>query len=65
MKARTPETFTEVQEYTMTWHFLDADDDFADVQAGDLQAHLVKVSASAGVEVSLDIKRVEVRARRP
>jgi len=60
-EARTPETFTEVQENTMTWHFSDADDDFADVQAGDLQAHLVKVSGHAPVEVALDIERVEVR----
>ena len=45
----------------MTWHFQSADDDFAEVQAGDLQAHLVKVSGHAPVEVSLDMKRVEVR----
>jgi len=60
-EARTPETFTEVQEYTMTWHFQSADEEFAEVQAGDLQAHLVKVSGHAPVEVSLDMKRVEVR----
>lgn len=29
----------------MTWHFQSADEEFAEVQAGDLQAHLVKVSA--------------------
>jgi trehalose-phosphatase len=60
-EARTPEAFTEVQEYTMTWHFQDSDEDFAEVQAGDLQAHLVKVSGHVPVEVSLDVKRVEVR----
>ena len=77
-EERTPDTFTEVQEHTITWHFSDAteldesDDDesddeqeeernFAEVQAGDLQAHLVKVSNTAPVEVSLDMRRVEVR----
>ena len=60
-EARTPDSFTEVQEYTMTWHFQSADEEFAEVQAGDLQAHLVKVSGHAPVEVSLDMKRVEVR----
>ena len=61
-EARTPEAFTEVQEYTMTWHFQSCtDEEFAEVQAGDLQAHLVKVSGHAPVEVSLDMKRVEVR----
>jgi len=66
-EARTPDAFTEVQEYTMTWHYQAAanaeslDEEFAEVQAGDLQAHLVKVSGHAPVEVSLDMKRVEVR----
>ena len=60
-EARTPDSFTEVQEYTMTWHFQSADEEFVEVQAGDLQAHLVKVSGHAPVEVSLDMKRVEVR----
>ena len=31
------------------------------MQAGDLQAHLVKVCGNAPVEVGLDMKRVEVR----
>lgn len=31
-EARTPDTLTEVQEHTITWHFQDADDEFADVQ---------------------------------
>ena len=31
------------------------------IQAGDLQAHLVKVCGNAPVEVGLDMKRVEVR----
>ena len=33
------------------------------MQAGDLQAHLVKVCGNAPVEVGLDMKRVEVRPR--
>ena len=91
----------------MTWHFQEADEDFAEIQAGgtlqptapslqptarslqptaprlqpvasslqphrtqpctlciqagDLQAHLVKVCGNAPVEVGLDMKRVEVR----
>lgn len=60
-ETRTPDTLTEVQEHTMTWHFQEADEDFAEIQAGDLQAHLVKVCGNAPVEVGLDMKRVEVR----
>ena len=30
-EARTSESFTEVQEYTMTWHFQSADEEFAEV----------------------------------
>jgi len=60
-EARTPDTFTEVQEHTITWHYQESNDDFAEVQAGDLQAHLTKVSGNAPVEVGLDMKRVEVR----
>ena len=33
-EERTPDTFTEVQEHTMTWHYREADDEFADVQVG-------------------------------
>ena len=40
-EARTPDTFTEVQEHTMTWHFQQADD-FAEVQAGNLQARATR-----------------------
>ena len=36
-EARTPDTFTEVHEHTMTWHFQSADEEFAEVQANDLQ----------------------------
>ena len=50
MQARTPETLTEVQEHTITWHYCDAADEFADVQAVALQSHLVKVSGNAPVE---------------
>ena len=32
-EARTPEAFTEVQEFTMTWHFQESDEEFAEVQA--------------------------------
>jgi len=60
-EARTPGTVTEMQEYTMTWHFNVDNDDFAEVQAGNLQTHLTKVSGRAPVEVGLDMKRVEVR----
>ena len=65
-ETRTPDTLTEVQEHTMTWHFQEAAEseereDFVEMQAGDLQAHLDQVAASAPVEVGLDMKRVEVR----
>ena len=45
-EERTPDTFTEVQEYSMTWHFHDADDDFGEIQAGDLQV-LISLHISA------------------
>ena len=32
-ETRTPDTLTEVQEHTMTWHFQEADEDFAEIQA--------------------------------
>ena len=58
-EARTPETLTEVQEYTMTFHF--GENDFAEVQAGDLFDHLVKIADKDPVLVDLDKARVEVR----
>jgi len=58
---RTPGSMTETQEHSITWHYREADEDFGEVQASDLLAHLDKVLGNQPVEVSLDSKMVQVR----
>lgn len=60
-EERTPGTLVELQEWSITWHYGKADEDFGEVQAGDLQTHVEKVLANSPVEVLLGTKRVEVR----
>ena len=33
-------TVTETQEHSITWHYREADEDFGEIQASDLQMHL-------------------------
>jgi len=60
-EERTPGTLTEVQERSIVWHYGQADDEFGEIQAGDLQTHLEKVLANEPVEVISGSRRVEVR----
>jgi len=60
-EERTPGSVTETQEHTITWHYQNADEDFGEIQASDLQMHLEKVLGNQPVEVSLGNKSVQVR----
>lgn len=60
-EERTPGSMTETQDHSITWHYREADEDFGEVQASDLLAHLDKVLGNQPVEVSLDSKMVQVR----
>lgn len=59
-EERTPGSMVETQEQSITWHYKDADEDFGEIQASDLLAHLDKVLANQPVEVALDAKMVQV-----
>eukprot|EP00316_Scyphosphaera_apsteinii_P000206 CAMPEP_0119329412 /NCGR_PEP_ID=MMETSP1333-20130426/75747_1 /TAXON_ID=418940 /ORGANISM="Scyphosphaera apsteinii, Strain RCC1455" /LENGTH=1456 /DNA_ID=CAMNT_0007338521 /DNA_START=106 /DNA_END=4476 /DNA_ORIENTATION=- len=60
-EERTPNSVIETQEHSITWHYSDADDDFGEIQASDLQMHLEKVLGNQPVEVLVDSKMVQVR----
>jgi len=60
-EERTPGSVTETQEHSITWHYREADEDFGEIQASVLQEHLEKVLGNQPVEVSLDMKQVQVR----
>ena len=76
-EERTPNTFLEVQECSITWHYNEAEDEFAELQvasstqgqlvtvcggqASDLTAHIEKVLANVPVEVLMHNSKVEVR----
>ena len=48
------------QESSITWHYREADEDFGEIQASDLQMHLERVLSNQPVEISLDAKQVHV-----
>jgi len=60
-EERTPGSLTEAHDHTITWHYRDADEDFGEIQASDLQLHLKEVLGNQPVEVCLDGKMVQVR----
>jgi len=51
----------ELQERSIIWHYGNADVEFGEIQAGDLQTHIEKVLTNVPVEVLLGCRRVEVR----
>ena len=64
-EERTPGTVTETQESSITWHYREADEDFGEIQASDLQMHLERVLSNQPVEISLDAKQVHVPHPQP
>ena len=58
-EERTPGTVTETQEGSITWHYREADEDFGEIQASDLQMHLERVLSNQPVEIALDAKQVQ------
>ena len=60
-EERTPGSVTETQEGSITWHYREADEDFGEIQASDLQMHLERVLSNEPVAIALDAKQVQVR----
>eukprot|EP00656_Telonema_subtile_P012797 TRINITY_DN16469_c0_g1_i3.p1 TRINITY_DN16469_c0_g1~~TRINITY_DN16469_c0_g1_i3.p1 ORF type:complete len:1065 (-),score=254.94 TRINITY_DN16469_c0_g1_i3:64-3258(-) len=60
-EERTPNTFLEVKECSITWHYKEAEEGFAELQASDLTMHVEKVLSNVPVEVSMHQHKVEVR----
>eukprot|EP00658_Telonema_sp_P-2_P023179 TRINITY_DN19282_c0_g1_i6.p1 TRINITY_DN19282_c0_g1~~TRINITY_DN19282_c0_g1_i6.p1 ORF type:complete len:672 (+),score=180.90 TRINITY_DN19282_c0_g1_i6:105-2120(+) len=60
-EERTPNAFLEVQETSITWHYREAEEEFAELQASDLTMHVEKVLSNTPVEVIMHNHKVEVR----
>ena len=64
LRPRTPYALHPTQESSITWHYREADEDFGEIQASDLQMHLERVLSNQPVEISLDAKQARAAARR-
>lgn len=58
---RTPGSFLEVKETALTWHFFDADPEFGQFQARELQNHLTSVMTTPHTVLVNVSKTVEAR----
>lgn len=48
---RTPGSFVQYKEASLTWHYMDTDPEFGIVQAKELQMHLEQILATSNAEV--------------
>lgn len=62
-EERTPGTYIEDKESSLTWHYRDADPHFGSWQAKDMQMHMEDVLTSLPLEILQGNKVLEVRHR--
>eukprot|EP00180_Rhodochaete_pulchella_P001656 Plantae.Rhodophyta-Rhodochaete_pulchella.ctg24983.p1 GENE.Plantae.Rhodophyta-Rhodochaete_pulchella.ctg24983~~Plantae.Rhodophyta-Rhodochaete_pulchella.ctg24983.p1 ORF type:complete len:846 (-),score=121.29 Plantae.Rhodophyta-Rhodochaete_pulchella.ctg24983:284-2671(-) len=58
---RTPGSFLELKDRSITWHFMESDPQFGSWQAKELRAHLAESCSNLPVEVSMGSRIVEIR----
>jgi len=60
-KDRTPGSYIETKESSLTWHYMDADPHFGGWQAKDMQMHMEDVLNNLPLEILQGNRMVEVR----
>ena len=58
-EERTPGSVTETQEFSITWHYREADDDFGEIQASVLQEHLEKFTEQLSEMTELPVDQMD------
>jgi trehalose-6-phosphatase len=61
---RTPGSFIETKEINLTWHYRNADPEFGQWQATELQINLEKIVAHVPVSVSISLHRLFMATKR-
>jgi trehalose 6-phosphate synthase/phosphatase len=66
---RTPKTFIEEKDYSLVWHYRNADPEFAEIRAKELKGNLLNIVANLNLGIMegnkvLEIKNIEVNKGR-
>ena len=59
---RTPRTFIEEKEFSLVWHYRNADIDFASIRQKELKSHLLNIVANLNLGIMEGNKVIEIKS---